>query len=70
MKLFLVRLKGPIGKHNNCYVLAEDPTTAYNKVRNFLDDEEIGHPRARALDSIEVVADMNKLQDSHPIMHL
>lgn len=70
MKLFLVRLKGPIGNHNNCYVLADDPTDAYNKVRKFLDDEDIGFRRARALNSIEVIADMDKLQDSYPMMHL
>ena len=70
MKLLLIRLKGPIGKHNNCYVLADDPTDGYDKVRKFLDDRNIGFDSARALNSIEVIADMDKLQDSYPHMHL
>jgi hypothetical protein len=70
MKLFLIRLKGPIGKHNNCYVLADDPTEAYDKVRKFLDNYDIGTPDARALYSIEVIADMDTYQDSYPMMHL
>lgn len=70
MQLFRISLKGPIGNHNNCYVLADDPTDAYNKVRKFLDDEDIGFRRARALNSIEVIADTETDQDSHPMMHL
>lgn len=70
MKLFLVRLKGPIGNHNNCYVLAEDPTDGYKKVREFLNTENIGFESARALSSIEVIADTSKLQDSYAMMHL
>lgn len=70
MKLFVINLKGPIGNYDNCYVLADDPTQAYNDVKDFLDKEDIGEPTARVLDSIKVIADTDIFQDCYPYMHL
>jgi hypothetical protein len=61
-KLYRVTLKGmtfwdagtPYGLN---YVVATDPTEAYDKVRKFLDEYNLGFPGERELDTIELIAD-------------
>jgi hypothetical protein len=62
-RLYLVTLKGLHGitgsNYQASYVVATDPTSAYEKVREYLDKHDIGFPRDRAMDSIKTVADTN-----------
>ena len=62
MKLFLVKCKGmtinPTGApHGKAYVLADDPTSAYNKLKAYLDDKNLGFADERVLDRITLVAE-------------
>jgi hypothetical protein len=62
MKLFLVECRGMktsiVGTpHGIAYVLEEDPTKAYNKLKKFLDDNDFGYPHERELDKITLIAD-------------
>lgn len=61
MKLFKVTLRGMLSKSSGpcygiSYVVAEDPTEAYNKIRKFLDDNDIGFDSDRELDTVELIA--------------
>ena len=62
MKLYKIVLKGL--HYCGCgaalgtsYVVAEDPTTAYKKLRAYLDENDVGFQRDRELDRIELIAD-------------
>lgn len=56
MKLFKVILQG-YGRYGTSYVMAKDPTSAYKKVKDYLDDNDLGFPKDRELESIELIAD-------------
>lgn len=62
-RLYKVTLKGLHGvmgpNYQVSYVVASDLTSAYNKVREYLDEHEIGFLRDRELDCIKLVADTN-----------
>ena len=73
LKLFRVYLKGPCGydsKLNPTYVIAEDPTTAYRKVRELLDTKDWCFVSARELDKIELIAEANFYTESKAILLL
>ncbi len=53
-KLFLVKLRYPLGEH---YVIAKNPTAAYKKVRKEYDAENYGSSKAREMESITLIAD-------------
>jgi hypothetical protein len=60
MMLFKVTLRGmTIGPnaYGISYVVAECPTSAYKKVKEFLDTNDLGFSRDRELHSIELIAD-------------
>ena len=62
MKLFRVVLKGMTisstgTPHGDCFVVANDPTEAYNVVRKFIDDKDFGFSHERELDRVELLAD-------------
>lgn len=62
MKLFLVRCKGMTSTvtgvaHGLAYVVANDPTEAYNKLRNYLDEKDLGFTSERELNTIQLIAD-------------
>jgi hypothetical protein len=64
MKLFKVKCRGMNTQgfgndiaHGLAYVVAEDPTEAYQKVRYYLDAEKIGVARDKELESIELLAE-------------
>ena len=58
MKLYRVTLKGFDGsRHKVSYALANDPGSAYKKVRVLLDKQDLGFASDRALGSIELLAE-------------
>ena len=67
MKLFLVTLKGLSSitgmSYHSSYVVAEDPTQAYLKIRNKLDKKDYGFKYERELDSIKLLADTDEYSD-------
>lgn len=61
MNLYLVTVRGlawnGVGMdYQHSYVVAEDPTTAYQKVRVYLDERDLGFPREREMDSVKLLA--------------
>lgn len=59
-KLFRVTLRGSSISNcfnNTSYAVAPDPTAAYEKVRTFLDKNDIGFVKERELDKVELIAD-------------
>lgn len=58
LKLWRVTLRGmQTSRYGVTYVVAEDPTSAYLRVKTFLDGEKIGYSKDRELDKIELMAD-------------
>lgn len=62
-KLYKVTLRGLTGNYGRgmcygvSYVVADNSDEAYKKVKEFLDDEDIGYNRDRELLSIELLAE-------------
>jgi len=58
-KLCLVKCRGMRQSNINgvAYVVANDPTEAYNKLRSFLDKNKIGFKKERELFTIELLAE-------------
>lgn len=56
MKLYEVIIKAS-GRRGSAYVLAKDPTSAYNKYRKLLDKEDICFHEDRELVSVRLAAD-------------
>jgi hypothetical protein len=63
-KLFLVKLRGLREHLRISYVVAKDPTEAYEKVRTFFSGEDIGFRSDRELDSIELIAEQGRYHDA------
>ena len=62
MKLFYVECKGMTSNPTGApwgiaYVLAEDPTEAYNKLRAKLEKEDLGFSHERILSKVSLVAE-------------
>jgi hypothetical protein len=66
-KLYRVELKGLTsltGVDLSCsYVIAPDPTSAYNKVRKWLDEKDYGFKKDRELSSIHLIAEDYEFTD-------
>ena len=56
MKLYRVFLKGG-GEYRESYVVANDATEAYNKVRKRLDEDDLCFEHEREMDSVTLIAD-------------
>jgi hypothetical protein len=59
-KLYRVELKGlsgPIMDLSCSYVIATDPTSAYNKVKKWLDEKDYGFKHDRELSAIHLLAE-------------
>lgn len=56
-KLYKITLQGCHPCYNKSYVVAEDPTSAYQMVRDYLDGEDIGYTGGRELKSVELIAE-------------
>jgi hypothetical protein len=69
MKLYKVVLRGMTVANGNgvtngeAYVVADDPTMAYHKVKNFLELKDWGFPKERELKTIELLAEENDFPD-------
>jgi hypothetical protein len=75
MKLYKVTLRGMTVTSTGVvygvsYAVAEDPTSAFSKVKKFLDTNDIGFSKERELLSIELVADTNIYPSCGTILHL
>lgn len=51
-----------IGTYSSCYVVAEDPTEAYEKYRNYLNKKDILYNDERKLASIILIAEESEYQ--------
>jgi hypothetical protein len=75
-KLYKVTLKGMTCStagsiaYGESYVIAEDETKAYNKVKDFLDENYIGFSYDRALATIEVLAEDDRYTDYGHLLFL
>ena len=64
-KLYLVKCRGMLSSsvitrhvsHGVAYVIADNPTEAYEKLRHYLDEKNIGKYEERELHSVELAAD-------------
>ena len=75
MKLYKITLQGMHIKHRNstygtCYVIASNPSEAYDKVRTFLDKEDLGFLHERELDTIELIAENKQYTDAPCILYI
>ena len=70
MKLYRINLRGSFDSVGIPYVVADDPTTAYDTVRCFLNDRELGFPKERAMESIELIADESEYPDCRDMLFL
>jgi len=59
MTLYKVKLSGGyrIGKFAEHYVVAHNLNEAYEQVKKFMDEKDLGFPEDRELDTIEVLGD-------------
>lgn len=55
-KLYKVEIRY-FGKYKTSYVVANHPTEAYDKVRKYLDDNDLCFEIQRELESITLIAD-------------
>jgi len=67
-KLYRVTCRGMLDDttgtaHGIAYVVAKDPTSAYEMLRRYLDDNDLGFERDRELDSVELVAEGSDYPD-------
>lgn len=67
-KLYRVTLRGlqssSVGMNfGKSYVVAENLSEAYSKVRTYLNKKEVGFDRERELDRIELLADAGEFND-------
>ena len=61
MKLYRVTVKGfPGGRYRVSYAVGKSPDDAYQKVRAFLDDKGIGSYWDRALNTVELLAEVGE----------
>lgn len=67
LKLFKVTLKGFAALNSNggaskkiLFVLALDPTSAYNTVRDDYTKQDYGYAHDRVLESVELIAEMDQ----------
>lgn len=75
-KLYLVKLRGLGGYASSgapmqsSYAVAEDPSSAYDMVRKWLDKKNYGFVRDRALDSVTLMAEDYEFTDSGAMLFL
>ncbi len=74
-KLFKVTLRGMTYSSTGTaygvsYVVAGNSDEAYQKVRKFLDDKNLGFTKDRELEKVELIADSYQYTDVGFILHL
>lgn len=67
-KLYRVTCKGMTYSstgtaHGVAYVIAENPSEAYKKLRDDLDKRDLGYTKDRALDKVELIAEAGNYPD-------
>ena len=67
-KLYRVTCRGMTSSfssiiHGIAYVVATNPTEAYEKLRNYLDTAELGFRREREMEKVELLAEETKYPD-------
>lgn len=60
MNLYKIQLNG-LGTH---FVVASDPTTAYNQIRKTYDDADYGFAKERAMRTIELIAEAREYPEN------
>jgi len=56
--------------HGIAYVVASDPTEAYNKLRSYLEKKEIGFRKDRELHTVELLASDYEYNDINTMLFL
>lgn len=56
-KLFRVVCRGMKSSYGISYVVATDPTSAYQKLKDYLDQHDLGFHKDREMEKIELIAD-------------
>ena len=74
-KLYLVTLRGMTYSssgpaYGTSYVIAENSDEAYQKVRKFLDENDLGFSKDRELKKIELIADTYRYTDTGCLLFL
>src|SRR5574343_201492 len=74
-KLYRVTLKGMTYNstgvaYGSSYVIAENSDEAYQKVRKFLNENDLGFSKDRELDKVELIADSYRYTDVGCLLHL
>jgi len=74
-KLYRVTLKGMTYNstgvaYGSSYVIAENSDEAYQKVRIFLNENDLGFSKDRELDKVELIADSYRYTDVGCLLHL
>lgn len=74
LRLFKVTLKGVHGTtgtdYHTSFVVAQDPTEAYQRVRSFLDENDLGFVDQREMDRIELIAESKRYPECKTILFL
>ena len=74
-KLYRVTLKGMTYNstgvaYGSSYVIAENSDEAYQKVRKFLNENDLGFTKDRELDKVELIADSYRYTNVGCLLHL
>jgi len=74
-KLYKITLKGMTYSSTGVvygvsYAIAENPDQAYQKVKKFLDEKDLGFSKDRALDKIELIAENYQYTDCGCILYI
>jgi len=74
-KLYKVTLRGMTYCSNGVaygisYVIAENSDEAYQKVKKFLDENDLGFTKDRELDKVELIADNYRYTNVGRLLHL
>jgi len=74
-KLYKVTLKGmrynSVGvAYGTSYVVAKNSDEAYQKVRDFLDENDLGFSKDRELDNVQLIADSYRYSDVGCLLYL
>jgi len=75
MKLYKVTLRGMTYNstdvaYGSSYVVAKNSNEAYNKVKKFLDENNIGFTKDREFNKVELIADTYRYTPTHCLLHL
>lgn len=70
MKLYRITLQGMLPSYGISYVVAENSDSAYQKVRKFLDKENLGFTGERNFSKAELIADEKNYGEINTMLYL